>query len=137
MAREGMLVMMRRRRRRAARDPGLDKGSLQRQINADLRRKERAQIEALKIALRHARARGSRAEVSRLYAELLAAQKHRRELRSIARSARQRSKGERKASVGVVRERQGESDDVVRENIPPELVPLFDRVRRSIKVLRG
>jgi hypothetical protein len=32
-----------------------------------------------------------------------------------------------------VSERRGESDDEVRANIPEELIPLFNRVKRAIK----
>jgi predicted nucleic acid-binding Zn-ribbon protein len=51
-----------------------------------------------------------------------------REDRKIAALA----KGKKKP-IASARERASESDDEVRANIPPELVRLFDRVRRSIK----
>lgn len=52
-----------------------------------------------------------------------------KELRAIERSAR---RAQRKPQVSA-REKRSESDDEVRGNISPELVPLFERVKRQIK----
>jgi uncharacterized protein DUF6496 len=63
-------------------------------------------------------------------AALLEEEEHRREMRAIARSAKGREI-EKKRSTRT--ERQSESDDEVRQNIPRDLVPLFERVKRGIK----
>ncbi len=39
----------------------------------------------------------------------------------------------RRPTLAKARVRQGESDDEVRQNIPEDLIPLFERVKRSIK----
>jgi hypothetical protein len=53
-----------------------------------------------------------------------------RDMRAIERANKQR----RKEAPKIARlEREGESDDEVRGNIPPDLVPLFERVKRQIK----
>jgi hypothetical protein len=75
-----------------------------------------------------ARSAKDRKERARL--ELLAERKFRREMRQIERSNRARRAELVRASR---KERQQESDDEVRGNIPPELVALFDRVGRKIK----
>jgi hypothetical protein len=62
--------------------------------------------------------------------ELQAEKKYEADLRRIDRANRQR----RKEAPRVTRiERQAESDDEVRSNIPPELIALFERVKRGIK----
>lgn len=53
---------------------------------------------------------------------------HQRATRAAYRSARPTKA---RAAAGA-RVRRSESDDEVRSNLPPELVPLFNRVRRSI-----
>lgn len=45
----------------------------------------------------------------------------------------QGNRAQRAAHLAKAKERRSESDDEVRSNIKPELVPLFDRVRRGIK----
>lgn len=55
---------------------------------------------------------------------------YRRQLRRAERGAKERHKEQKLRSKRVER---GESDDEVRQNIPPELVPLFERVKRGIK----
>jgi hypothetical protein len=63
-------------------------------------------------------------------AERAAEAKHQRDLRRIERGVRAKDKtrpGPRRA------ERRQESDDEVRGNLPPELAPLFEKVKRSIK----
>jgi hypothetical protein len=75
-------------------------------------------------------ARGIKDTILRARAELQAEKKYEAELRRIERANRQR----RKEAPRVTRiERQAESDDEVRSNIPPELVALFERVKRGIK----
>lgn len=44
-----------------------------------------------------------------------------------------RNAGKPPAARATVRERREEDDDAVRSNLPAELVPVFDKVRRSIK----
>jgi len=55
---------------------------------------------------------------------------HQRSMRQIERSQRGRLAGIAKTKV---RERAGESDDEVRQNIDPSLVPLFNKVKRQIR----
>jgi hypothetical protein len=75
-------------------------------------------------------ARGIKDSILRARAELQAEKRYEADLRRIERANRQR----RKEAPRVTRiERQAESDDEVRSNIPPELVALFERVRRGIK----
>jgi hypothetical protein len=58
----------------------------------------------------------------------------RRRLTEDIRLARLMRQREQKRLRGPsLAERRAESDDAVRRNLPPELVPVFDRVRRSIK----
>lgn len=54
---------------------------------------------------------------------------HRRELKAIERMTRRRDK-----PLASKRERKGEAADEVAQNIAPELVPLWNKVRRSFKV---
>ena len=61
---------------------------------------------------------------------LAAERQFRREMRQIERSSRSRAKELRSPRRS---EAQAESDDEVRGNIPPELVVLFERVKRSIR----
>jgi hypothetical protein len=80
--------------------------------------------------LRLGEARGIKDSILRARAELEAEKKYEADLRRIERGNRQR----RKDAPRVTRiERQAESDDEVRSNIPPELVALFERVKRGIK----
>ncbi len=65
--------------------------------------------------------------VVRARAELKEEKRYQREIRGID----QRQRKERPKSTAA--ERRGESDDAVRDNIPPDLVPLFERVKRQIK----
>lgn len=101
----------------------------------------RARARALESDAKAARsaARGScdasKSEATTARAEVIAARTARdaelarqRDARHVARLARGR-----KTTTTTARERAQESDDEVRSNIPPELVSLFDRVRRQIK----
>ncbi len=67
-------------------------------------------------------------EVDRQRAQIRADREFRAELQRI--EAWNRKKAPKVASAAV---RRLESDDAVRSNIPPELVPLFERVRTRIK----
>jgi hypothetical protein len=84
---------------------------------------------ACKADLAAARALQSHVEQAR--AKLAAEQRFRREMRRIERSNRERRS--ELAPKRAHRERMTESDDEVRANIPPELVGLFERVKRSIR----
>jgi hypothetical protein len=106
--------------------------------------KRQAALAALREALHAERAAARRAcasrkddararltdDIERARAELEAERKYQADLRRIER-------GNRAARLGAPRtsraERRSESDDEVRVNLPPELVPLFEKVRRSIK----
>jgi hypothetical protein len=75
-------------------------------------------------------ARGIKDTILRARAELQAEKKYEADLRRIERANRKR----RSEAPRVTRiERRGESDDEVRGNLPPELVALFERVKRGIK----
>lgn len=76
-------------------------------------------------------AAGEKNRAGRARAELKAEQQFRREMRRIEKSARERHR----ELAGTKRrgERQHESDDAVRGNIPVDLVFLFERVKRLIK----
>lgn len=104
---------------------------------ADLREKLREEYRRYAYAERLG-ARGScarerrapRMEIERLRLALESERKFQNEMRVIARGARERRRESRGATL---RERRGESDDEVRANIPEDLHPLFERVKRSIK----
>lgn len=104
---------------------------------ADLREKLREEYRRYAYAERLG-ARGScarerrapRMEIERLRLALEEERKFQKEMRVIARGAKERRRESRGATL---RERRGESDDEVRANIPEDLHPLFERVKRSIK----
>jgi hypothetical protein len=62
---------------------------------------------------------------------LKAERRYRRELAEIEARTRKKKAAERKRTTA--KERRAETDDEVRANIAAELVPVFDRVRRTIK----
>ena len=62
--------------------------------------------------------------------ELAEERSYQRGLEQIERGNRARKRGTKRASAA---EKRSESDDEVRQNIPPELVPLFERIKRSIR----
>jgi hypothetical protein len=109
-----------------------------------LAEKRQAALVALREALRAERAAARRAcasrkdqararltdDIDRARAELEAERKYQADLRRIERGHRATRLGAPGASRA---ERQSESDDEVRVNIPPELLPLFEKVRRAIK----
>jgi hypothetical protein len=79
---------------------------------------------------RLAEARAIQDEVARARAELIAERQYGADLRRIERANLQRF---REAPSATRMERISESDDSVRSSLPPELVPLFERVKRGIK----
>lgn len=90
------------------------------------RRDARAQCSARKGEIR-----ATGAERAKRAAATLAAERtYQADLRRIEQGNRAAKRAHRAATAT---ERRSESDDEVRSNIPPELVRLFDRVRRGIK----
>jgi hypothetical protein len=75
-------------------------------------------------------ARAIRDDVERARANHAAQKEYQRDLRRIEAANRQRRK-EHPHATHI--ERRAESDDEVRSNLPPDLVPLFGRVKRAIK----
>ena len=68
--------------------------------------------------------------IQRARGELEAERKYQDDLKRIERGNRQRHLATRRASAS---ERRSESDDEVRANLSPELIALFERVKRGIK----
>ena len=97
------------------------------QLAAELRAAKADAKSVCDVERGHARALAGKVHQAR--AELAAERKYRRELRRIESGNNRKAK----ARPGLARARQSESDDEVRGNIPPELVALFERVKRSIK----
>ena len=109
-----------------------------------LAEKRQAALVALREALRAERAAARRTcasrkdkararmtdDIDRARAELEAERKYQADLRRIERGNRATRLGAPRASGA---ERRSESDDEVRVNLPPELVPLFEKVKRGIK----
>jgi len=93
-------------------------------------RSERAQARATCDA-GLATARGLRSETERARAALVAEKRFRKDMRRIERGNRER-RTQLRAGASA-RERSAEADDEVRGNLPPELLPLFERVKRNIK----
>jgi len=92
-----------------------------------LRENLRREAEALRVAARGSCRRArllARLRVEEVRKEL---DEERRYQASLKRAER------RRPSRAISRERREESDDEVRRNIPPELSPLFERVKRSIR----
>ncbi|HEX7663348.1 MAG TPA: DUF3560 domain-containing protein, partial [Polyangiaceae bacterium] len=82
--------------------------------------------------LREARKLPDRA--TRRHAELVAERRHEREVRKIERATRARSKEAPKEACLAC---QHETDDEVRAQLPADLLPLFEKVGRSIKAAPG
>ena len=81
-------------------------------------------------SVRLGEARGIKDDIERARAKFIAEEKYQRDLRRIEGANRQR----RRSAPRITEiERQAESDDEVRSNIPAEFVALFERVKRSIK----
>ena len=98
---------------------------------AELREATRLEREAARSActVRKGEAK-SKEGVERRRAELAAERAYQADLRRIARGNKARMGEHRLAKGG---ERRAESDDEVLQNLPAELVPLFQRVKRMIK----
>jgi hypothetical protein len=98
---------------------------------AELREATRLEREAARqacvVSKREAK---SKDPIERRRAELEAERKYQLEMRVIDRGHKQRRREHRHATYI---ERRAESDDEVRQNIPQDLVPLFERVKRGIK----
>lgn len=106
--------------------------SMRLRVLMELREAMRAERAAARqsCSIRLGDARAIKNDIERARAELAAERQYQRDLRRIEAANRQR----RKEAPAITRiERQAESDDEVRVNIPPDLVPLFERVKRSIK----
>lgn len=69
-----------------------------------------------------------KSDVARARAELKEERAYQREIRNIEANVRKRERPRSSA-----KERRQESDDAVRQNIPAELLPLFEKVKRHIK----
>ena len=106
--------------------------SMRLRVLMELREAMRAERAAARQActVRLGDARAIKNDIERARAELAAERQYQRDLRRIEAANRQR----RREAPAIARvDRQSESDDVVRGNIPPDLVPLFERVKRGIK----
>jgi len=101
-----------------------------RQLAAELR-KAKSDAKATCSADRQ-KARALRDAEARARAEHRAVEHEQRTLRRIERANAAKVRAAR-ARPGLAKIARGESDDEVRGNIPPELVYLFERVKRSIK----
>ena len=75
-------------------------------------------------------ARAIKDDIERARARVAAEKQYRRELRRIEAADHQRRREHPHATYV---EKRSESDDEVRTNISPDLVPLFERVKRGIK----
>ena len=98
----------------------------------ELRERLKLERQGARAACAHRRqaARDLASSVERARAELLAERSFRADLRRIEHGNRARR---REVTKGHAKERRSESDDEVRQNIPPELHRLFEKVRRAIK----
>ena len=98
------------------------------QVRAELRAERARARQLCDLDLEKARALQSKAHQAK--AELVAERAYQAAMRRIEAANRQKQKAVRRP---LAKARDRESDDEVRGNIPPELVPLFDRVRRQIR----
>lgn len=97
----------------------------------ELLRTARAEARAT-CAVQIAAAHQLKTEEGRARGEHAAELAHQRAMRRIERQAKERKREER-PRLAKARTRGQESDDEVRHNIPPELVFLWERVKRQIK----
>jgi len=111
------------------------------------RAERRDKVEGIRVQCRAAREKlrtmcGVRKERARSEGDAAVQARHReiheeRHLEKLQRSADRRHKSGGSRPIGRLRdarrERAGESDDEVRQNIPRALVKVFDKVRRQIK----
>lgn len=103
-------------------------------VLGELRETARLEREAARSAcmLRKKEAKDTCAtSIGRARAELEAERQYQADLRRIESGNRARHVAHKHAAARA--ERRGESDDEVRQNIPHELVELFEKVKRSIK----
>jgi hypothetical protein len=75
-------------------------------------------------------ARGISDRIARVRAQLEAERSYQRDMRRIERANRQRTRAAHRTTAA---EHRSQSDDTVAGNIPPELVSLWERVKRSIR----
>jgi hypothetical protein len=92
--------------------------------------KERADARAVCLARRAEACAGTKDPIERARSQWDAERRYQADLRRIEQGNRERH---REAHRTHASERRSESDDVVRSNIPPDFVALFERVKRSIK----
>lgn len=131
----------------------LDKKALHKEIAREQRKAARAKVAELKArakaSCKQGRTDAKNLRASKLEEAKSAGRKAREDARASCGVARDAAKSERKFHVDLRRiekanksrkpgvssskDRRSESDDEVRGNIPAELVPLFERVKRSIK----
>jgi hypothetical protein len=107
--------------------------SLRARVLMDLRATLRSEREAARHActIRLTDARAIRDDVERARAKIAAERQYRADLRRIEAANKARR---REAVAPTPRSaRASESDDEVRQNIPADMVPLFEKVRRSIR----
>ena len=97
---------------------------------AELREATRLEKEGLRKTLENDRmaARLLKDEAQKRKAEYLAEKKYQREMRETER----RYLGKEKIAV-TAHDRKQESDDATRANLPPDLVPLFNRMKGQFK----
>ncbi len=81
-------------------------------------------------AIRQNEARRVTDRIKRVRAELEAERAYQRDMRRIEGANRQRTRQAHRTSAA---ERRSQSDDEVRANIPDDLVPLWERVKRTIR----
>jgi hypothetical protein len=105
---------------------------LRARVLAELRetiRRDRVKAREMCAAgIAEARAIADRVESAR--AELQTERSYHRELRRLERANKER---QRETKHATRRERRTESDDAVRANIPQELIPLWEKVKRSVR----
>jgi len=107
------------------------------------RRERRERVEQIRLRCRAARERlrancNARKARARAEGELQIEERRReiaeeRQLDRLQRSATRRGASAAKRGRSLRGERDTESDDEVRRNVPPELVAVFNRMRRTIK----
>lgn len=138
---------------------------IRKQINKDLREKDRAKLRTLRMQIHQAKLRlaearrearhfcarervkaqsrcaarqeesvaPARLDVRNMTTGYVDERNYQRSLRRIEQGNRLRERETRQRAPGITRAtRRAESDDEVRQNIPPELVQLFNKVRRHI-----
>lgn len=100
------------------------------ELRAERERERQAARDRCKVRKRDARAEGTTA-LGGAELALRGERDYQRELRRAELDAKARQRELRRQATA--KERRGESDDEVRRNLPPELVPVFNRVARRIR----